>query len=50
LNETPEVVNLIQQRVRNKLDQVAAGASNLPAIAGVVGFYAKLVILQRLEE
>jgi hypothetical protein len=42
--------NIIQQRVRNKLDQVAAGASNLPAIAGVVGFYAKLVILQRLEE
>jgi hypothetical protein len=40
----------VQQRVREKLDQTAAGASNLPAIAGVVGFRAKLVILQRLEE
>jgi hypothetical protein len=40
----------VQQRVREKLGQTAAGASNLPAIAGVVGFRAKLVILQRLEE
>lgn len=40
----------VQQRVREKLVQAAAGASNLPAIAGVVGFRAKLIILQRLEE
>lgn len=40
----------VEQRVRDKLSQAAAGNSNLPAIAGVVGFKAKIVILQRLEE
>jgi hypothetical protein len=41
---------IVEQRVRDKLNQAAVGASNLPAIAGVVGFRVKLVILQRLEE
>lgn len=42
--------SIVEQRVRDKLSQASAGDSNLPAIAGVVGFKAKLVILQRLEE
>ena len=42
--------NTVEQRVRDKLSQAAADNSNLPAIAGVVGFKAKIVILQRLEE
>jgi hypothetical protein len=44
------VASIVEQRLRDKLRQAAAGASNLPAIAGVVGFRVKLVILQRLEE
>lgn len=40
----------LQQRLRDKLNQAARGASNLPALAGVVGFRAKLVLLQPLEK
>jgi hypothetical protein len=39
----------VAQRLRDKLSQAAAGASNLPAMAGVVGFRAQLVMLQVLE-
>ena len=40
----------IQQRLKEKLEQAAAGASNLPAMAGVVGFRARVILLSRLEE
>jgi hypothetical protein len=39
----------VAQRLRDKLSQAAAGASNLPAMAGVVGFRAQLVMLQVLD-
>ncbi len=39
----------VQQRLRVKLDQAASGGSNLPAIASVVGFRARLVLLEPLE-
>ena len=41
---------IVARRLREKLDQTAAGKSNLPAIAGVVGFYARIILLSRLEE
>ena len=40
----------IRRRLINKLEQAAAGSSNLPAIAGVVGFQAQIMLLARLEE
>ena len=39
----------VEERLHAKLDQVAAGRSNLPALAGVVGFRARLVMLADLE-
>lgn len=42
--------NAVRKRLQEKLNQAASGASNLPAIAGVVGFRAKLVLLQALEK
>ena len=39
----------VEERLRAKLDQVAAGRSNLPALAGIVGFRARLVMLADLE-
>ena len=39
----------VEERLRAKLDQVAAGRSNLPDLAGVVGFRARLVMLADLE-
>ena len=41
--------SVIEQRLRTKLDQAAAGNSNLPALAGVVGFKARLIMLADLE-
>jgi hypothetical protein len=40
----------VAQRLKAKLKQAADGASNLPAMAGVVGFRAALVLLAPLEE
>ena len=40
----------VDRRLRRKLDQAAAGRSNLPAMAGVVGFHARIILLSRLEE
>ena len=40
----------VNRRLRNKLEQMAAGNSNLPAIAGVAGFQAGIILLARLEE
>ena len=41
---------VIQRRLKEKLDQAAKGKSNLPAIAGVVGFHARIILLSRLDE
>jgi hypothetical protein len=38
----------LQGRLRAKLDQAAKGASNIPAIASVVGFKEKVVTIARL--
>ena len=38
----------IKQRLRSKLEQAESGNSNLPAIAGVVGFRARLILLAKL--
>lgn len=40
----------VQQRLREKLNQAAVGKSNLPALAGVVGFKAALILLAPLDE
>lgn len=40
---------LVRQRLSTKLKQVAAGCSNLPAVAGVVGFQTRLIMLAALE-
>jgi len=40
----------VRQRLEAKLRQAARGDSNLPAIAGVVGFGARLIMLAPLEE
>ena len=39
----------IEQRLGAKLAQAAAGNSNLPALAGVVGFKARLIMLEDLN-
>jgi hypothetical protein len=39
---------VVEQRLREKLDQAARGASNLPAVAGVVGFRVRTVLLEHL--
>ena len=38
----------VSRRLQAKLDQAAAGNSNLPAVAGVVGFKARLIMLADL--
>lgn len=40
----------VQARLRQKVEQARRGASNLPAIASVVGFKELTVAIQRLEE
>ena len=40
---------IVEQRLRGKLDQAAGGRSNLPAMAGVVGFRVALILMQRVE-
>ena len=40
--------SVIHQRLRAKLEQAKVGSSNLPAIASVVGFRERLVLLQQL--
>lgn len=41
---------IVAQRLKDKLEQAATGASNLPAMAGVVGFRARVILLSPLEE
>jgi len=40
----------VSERLRNKLAQAARGDSNLPAMAGVVGFRAQHIAMARLGE
>ena len=40
----------VARRLDEKKEQAAAGASNLPAMAGVVGFKARLIMLEPLGE
>ena len=40
----------INTRLRRKIAQVKAGSSNLPAIAAVVGFSTKTVLMEAVEE
>ena len=46
VNAGPESV--VNGRLKDKLAQAAAGSSNLPAMAGVVGFKAQLILLADL--
>jgi hypothetical protein len=39
----------VRLRLRRKLDQAARGKSNLPAMAGIVGFNEKTIMLERVE-
>lgn len=41
---------VVDRRLREKLGQTERGASNVPAIAGVVGFKAQIVVLARATE
>ena len=41
---------VVESRLRSKLQQAAKGASNLPALAAVVGFKEQLIALARLGE
>ena len=41
--------SLVKTRLRQKIDQAAAGRSSLPAIAAVVGFAARQVVIADVE-
>ena len=41
---------VLAHRLKQKLEQAAAGSGNLPAIAGVVGFRARVILLAPLGE
>lgn len=43
-------MSAVSQRLKQKLEQARAGQSNLPAMAGVVGFHARVVLLAALDE
>jgi hypothetical protein len=43
-------IELISSRLRAKLQQTKNGRSNLPAIAAVTGFKAKLIMIQIASE
>ena len=40
----------IRRRLRNKVSQAEKGSSSLPAIAAVVGFGAKLIVMESVKE
>lgn len=40
---------VVEQRLKEKIQQAAKGESNLPAIAAVVGFQVSLIILKNVE-
>lgn len=41
---------VVARRLKEKLEQAKRGDSNLPAMAGVIGFHALLIRLARLED
>ena len=41
--------HVVRQRLNAKLRQAAAGNSNLPALAGVVGFKARMIVVADLK-
>jgi hypothetical protein len=43
-------LSAVNQRLKEKREQALAGASNLPAMAGVVGFRACIIRLSRVEQ
>jgi hypothetical protein len=43
-------LSTVIQRLKEKLGQAVAGVSNLPAMAGVVGFRARVIRFSRVEE
>lgn len=47
VDQGPE--SAVERRLRVKLAQAAAGRSNLPAVAGIVGFRARVILLADLE-
>ena len=47
VDQGPE--SAVKRRLQVKLAQAAAGRSNLPAIAGIVGFRARVILLADLE-
>lgn len=40
----------VRRRLRGKVQQAQAGSSSLPAVAGVIGFSAKLLMIQDVPE
>lgn len=42
--------SVVNQRLKEKIDQAAAGISNLPAIASVVGFGARIIRIARVDQ
>lgn len=40
----------VRRRLKNKVNQAAVGKSNLPAIAAVVGFKVKKILMQNVQE
>jgi hypothetical protein len=41
---------IVETRLRQKVDQTRRGASNLPAIASVVGFKERAVLIQKVSD
>jgi hypothetical protein len=44
------VERVVKARLAAKLEQARCGHSNLPAMAGVVGFLSRLILLRRVQE
>jgi len=42
--------SVVETRLRQKVDQTRRGASNLPAIASVVGFRERAVVIQKVSD
>lgn len=40
----------VKRRIRVKLEQAKQGESNLPALAAIIGFRVKLIVLQTVDE
>ncbi len=42
-------INIVRKRLNLKVKQAARGKSNLPALAAVVGFKAKVILIKKVE-